>query len=73
MEPILNYTFNFTKEPSHPYITKRFFVERIWVGENNEKYLIDFKDFDTFKEACEYNNIPRAEGIGYVFRNRRFS
>lgn len=66
-----DYTFNFTKDPPFPYITKKYFVELIWVG-IDENYIIDCKDFDTFKEACEYNNIPQEEGVGYVFRNRRF-
>ena len=71
MEPTLNYTFDFTKDPPFDYITKKYFVERIEVNENQEKYIIDCKDFNTFKEACEYNNIPQEEGVGFVFKNRR--
>jgi len=70
MEPIPNYTFNFTKDPPFEYITKKYFVEYIWIGEEQMKYVVDVKDFDSFEEARDYNNT--SEGIGFVFRNRRY-
>jgi len=73
MEPIPNYTFDFTKDPPFDYITKKYFVERIDIDEVQNKYIIDVKDFNTFEEAREYNNIPQDEGVGFVFRNRRYS
>lgn len=72
MEPILNYTFNFTKDPPHKSITKKYFIEWIWVGAENEKYIIDCKDFNSFTEARDYNNASQENGIGYLFRNRRY-
>lgn len=70
MSLIPDYTFDFNKEPSREYITKKYFIEWIEVDENQDKHVIDSKDFDTFKEARDYNNA--SQSIGWIFRNRRY-
>ena len=72
MEPIPNYTFDFTKYPPLKCINKKYFIEWITIDENNEKYLVDFQEFDSFEEACKQKTGPQEKGIGYLFRNRRF-
>ncbi len=72
MMPILDYTFDFTKDPPYENIIKKYFIEWIWVGEHNEKYVIEIKDFDTFEEARDYNVNSNEDGIGWLYRNRRF-
>lgn len=72
MIPMPNYTFNFTKDPPLKEITKKYFIEWIEVDENQEKYLIDYKQFDSFKEVYQYKTGIQEYGIGYLFRNRRF-
>lgn len=72
MEPIPNYTFNFNKIPSLNYINKKYFIEWITVDENQMKYILNTKDFDSFEEARDYLHASKEEGIGWLYRNRRF-
>ena len=71
MMPTYDYTF--TKDPSYS-ITKKYFIEWITVDEHQETHVVESKDFDSFKEACNYNNTHKEEEcVGYLFRNRRWT
>ena len=73
MIPISDYTFDFNKYPTYPEVTKKYFIEWIEFGIDNEKYVVDTKDFDSFEEARKYNTASHENGIGWLYRNRRFT
>jgi len=72
MEPIPNFTFDFTKDPPLDSITKKYFVEWVRIDEYNEKYLIDCKEFDSFEEARKEKTGLETDSVGFIYRNRRY-